>query len=121
MIIEELLYNFKDCANSTLNQNFKKIYIYIYHCVNQLRLAFSHAKMDVSWFLWKKLKIFERNLIGKIKQKLNFFIPCQSTPQYLSSDTSTNLVAIDLNSSKWTSDLLYLEQPGEYDFHGRNK
>ena len=40
----------------------------IYHCV-ALRLAFSHAKMDISWFLCKKLKIFDRKLICKIKWK----------------------------------------------------
>ena len=35
--------------------------------------AFSHAKMDTSLFLCKKLKIFNGKLIREIKQKLKFF------------------------------------------------
>ena len=39
------------------------------HC----KTYYSHAKMDLSWCLYKKLKIFDRKLIPETKPKWKFF------------------------------------------------
>ena len=77
--------------------------------------AFSHAKIDTSWFLCKKLEIFNRKLMWKIKQKLiNFctnlrywrklsiwYFICRnlinSSEMAFIYIISTNLVDIDFN------------------------
>ena len=43
--------------------------------VSAYNRVFSHAKMDISWFLCIKLKAFESKLIREIKQKLTNNIP----------------------------------------------
>ena len=42
---------------------------WIDRCVG-IVLGFSHTKVDISWLLCKKLKIFDLKLIREIKQKI---------------------------------------------------
>ena len=44
-----------------------------YTTVSGYEWAFCHAKTDISWFLCKKLEIFRRRLIRKVKRKLELF------------------------------------------------
>ena len=54
--------------NFNFNQNCRKTNIPL--C--RTRIGLSHAKMDIYWFLCKKLKKFEHILSREIRRKLNF-------------------------------------------------
>ena len=54
--------------NFNFNQNCRKTNIPL--C--RTRIELSHAKMDIYWFLCKKLKKFEHILSREIRRKLNF-------------------------------------------------